>query len=205
MSSNQSTIKTTIILQNTYYINKDDFQNKHYFGGTFGGHFLKILMMSKCFRSLHLNATLWYLNRINIKNYIQTFFNLNMYHFQNKPHFGSHFGSHLEFLEILNGAKCNDIVCDKYWAIVSRIHWKQNNFYINIDYFHNKPRFGGHLVGHLEFLKTLNDASLASFRIFNTNMSSNKINNKKTIYSNAGLCQNIQFMDRINRIQSLIK
>jgi len=39
----------------------------------------------------------------------------------------------------------------------------------NIDNFHNKPHFGGHLDGHLEFLKMLNDASLASFRIFNTN------------------------------------
>ena len=31
----------------------------------------------------------------------------------------------------------------------------------NIDYFHNKPHFGGHLVDHLELLKTLNNAALA--------------------------------------------
>jgi len=136
-------------------------------------------MRSVCFHSLHLTATLLYLNRINIKNYIQTFLTQIYIIFRINLIFGSHLGSHFEFRERLNDAICNDIVCDKYWAIVSRIHWKQNNLYINIGYFHNKPRFGGHLVGHLEFLKTLNDATLASFRIFNTNMSSNKINNKK--------------------------
>jgi len=156
-------------------------------------------MRSVCFHLLHWTVTLLYLNRINIKNYIhvQTFFTQIYIIFRIYLFLCSHLGSHLEFLERLNDAKCNDIICDKYWAIVSRIHWKQNNFYINIDYFHNKPRFGGNLVGNLEFLKTLNDASLASFRIFNANMSSNKINNKKAIYSNAGLCQNIQFMHRI--------
>jgi len=61
-----------------------------------------------------------------------------------------------------------------------------NTFYISIDLFQNKSHFDGHLCGHLEFLETLNDASPASFRIFNSNMSSNRINNKKTIYSNAG-------------------
>jgi len=135
--------------------------------------------MSVCFHwihSLHLTATLLYLNRINIKNYIQTCFTQIYIIFRINLIFGSHLGSHFEFLEKLNDAKCNYIVCDKYWANVSRIHWKQNNFYINIGYFYNKPRFGGHLVGHLEFLKTL---SLASFRIFKTNMSSNRINNKK--------------------------
>jgi len=136
-------------------------------------------MRSVYFHSLHLTATLLYLNRINIKNYIQTFFTQIYIIFRINLIFGSHLDSHFEFLERLNDAKCNDIFCDKYWAIVSRKHWKQNNFYINIGYFHNKPRFGGHLVGHLEFLKTLNDASLASYRIFNTNKSSNKINNKK--------------------------
>jgi len=29
-------------------------------------------------------------------------------------HFGSHLGSHLEFLERLNDAKSNEIVCDKH-------------------------------------------------------------------------------------------
>jgi len=61
-----------------------------------------------------------------------------------------------------------------------------NTFYINIDLFQNKSHFGGHLGGHLEFLETLHDASPASFSIFKSNMSSNIINNKKTIYSNAG-------------------
>jgi len=61
-----------------------------------------------------------------------------------------------------------------------------NTFYINIDLFQNKSHFGGHLGGHLEFLETLNDASPASFIIFYSNMSSNRIINKKPIYSNAG-------------------
>ena len=39
---------------------------------------------------------------------------LNIYNFQNKPHFGSHLGSHLDFFEILNDANCNEMVCDKY-------------------------------------------------------------------------------------------
>jgi len=165
--------------------------------------FYKVLMRPVWFYLLHLTATRLYLNRINIKNYIQTFFTQIYIIFRIKLIFGSHLGSHFEFLERLNDAQCYDLVCDKYWAYVSKIHWKQNNFYINIGYFHNKPRFGGHLVGLLDFLKTLNDASLASFRIFNTNMSSNKINNKKTIYSNAGLCQNIKSIDRINAFHCL--
>jgi len=48
-------------------------------------------------------------------------------------------------------------------------------------FFQNKSYFGGHLGGHLEFLETLNDANLASFRIFDSNISSNRINNKNYI------------------------
>jgi len=116
--------------------------------------------MSEYFHSLHLTVT--HTTEPTLKSIYKHFY-VNIYQFQNKPHFGRH----LEFLKMLNDAKSNEIVCDKNWAIVSRIHWKQYNFYINIDYIHNKLRFGGHLV------------SLASFRIFNTNIFSNKINNKQ--------------------------
>jgi len=56
-------------------------------------------------------------------------------------------------------------------------------FYIKIDLFQKKSHFGCHLGSHLEFLETLNDASPASFRIFHSNMSSNRIINKKTLYT----------------------
>jgi len=88
--------------------------------------------------------------------------------FHYKPHFGGHLVGHLEFLKTLNDAAL---------AYSKLLVW---GLYIdNIDNFHNKPHFGGHLDGHLEFLKTLNDAILASLRLFYTNISSNKINNKR--------------------------
>jgi len=40
-----------------------------------------------------------------------------------------------------------------------------NTFYINIDLFKTKSRFGGHLVDHLEFLETVNDDSPTIFLI----------------------------------------
>jgi len=41
-------------------------------------------------------------------------------------------------------------------------------YFINLDRFQHKLNNGGHLSGHFEFLKILNDASTLSFRLFNT-------------------------------------
>jgi len=42
---------------------------------------------------------------------------------------------------------------------------------------------GGHLGRHLEFLKMLNDAQLASFRFFNNNTFPNRIPKKQQLYN----------------------
>lgn len=62
----------------------------------------------------------------------------------------------------------------------------QNTYYISAYHFQNQPHFGSHLCDYLEFLKSVNDAKQASFRKFYSYMSSNKINSKKSIYSNVG-------------------
>ena len=44
---------------------------------------------------------------------------------------------------------------------------------------YEQQHFGSHLGGHLGFFKTLHDVRLASYRLFNGNMSSNRISNSK--------------------------
>ena len=41
-------------------------------------------------------------------------------------------------------------------------------YFKNLDRFQHKLNNGGHLSGHFEFLKILNDASTTTFRLFNT-------------------------------------
>jgi len=112
-------------------------------------------------------------------NYIQNINYIKYRSFAEKMHFGGHIGGHFMILYgvspslfkiFYSNTSSNRInILNLYTQYLLHKYWS----------FQNKSHFGGHLGGHLEFLETLNDASLASFRIFKTNMSSNIINNKK--------------------------
>jgi len=60
-----------------------------------------------------------------------------------------------------------------------------NNYVIHVGHFQNEPHLGGHLGGHLEFLKTLNDVSPIKLYIKSSNsvMSSYQSTIKTTIYN----------------------
>jgi len=70
---------------------------------------------------------------------------------------------HLEYLTLLTESS-------------KKLHTK--HYFIHIGHFQNKPHLG-HLRGHLEFLKTLNNVIMSS----NTVMSSNQSTIKTTIYN----------------------
>ena len=54
------------------------------------------------------------------------------------------------------------------------------HYFIHVGHFQNEPHLGGHLGGHLEFLKTLNGVS--PIKSSNSVMSSNQSTIKTTIY-----------------------
>jgi len=57
--------------------------------------------------------------------------------------------------------KAKKYFVDNKECFLKKINAQTPSNFINANHFQDKPYFGGHLVGHFEFLKTLNDASLA--------------------------------------------
>jgi len=55
------------------------------------------------------------------------------------------------------------------------------HYFIKVGHFQNEPHLGGHLGGHLEFLKTLNGVS--PIKSLNSVMSSNQSTIKTSIYN----------------------
>jgi len=98
-------------------------------------------------------------------------------HFQNKPHFGGHLGGHFEFLQslMMSGSLRVKKNIRSPYRINNKNYYIQNKYYILIDYFQNNPHVGGHFVGHLQFLKTINDVRAFSGIIFNRNTFLNKV------------------------------
>jgi len=99
-----------------------------------------------------------------------------MDHLQKKHHFSGPIGGHLPILYHVSPSLF--IIFTASHPLTESISktYIHNTFYINKDLFQYK----------YHFVETRNDASAASFKIFNSNMSSYRINNKKTLYSNAG-------------------
>jgi len=122
------------------------------------------------------------LAEFTFKDYLQILFYINIDKTENTPYFSSNAGCHIEFPGTRKSVKSNNhqFINNDEFLEKTTLQMKQQ-----LNKYRIQNKSSAILASILKF--SLNDDSPASFKMFITNMSSNKNQHKKTLFSNAGL------------------